>query len=64
MQPVFKQRIGKYASTTIVLLLKTVFFIPFVQSDYEEDNWGNPVSWGLPVELSSAREAEKRWRSS
>jgi hypothetical protein len=42
------------------LLLETVFSTRSVQRGYEEDNWGDPVSW----ELSSAREAEKRWRYS
>jgi hypothetical protein len=42
IQPVSKQWIDKYASTTIGLLLETVFSIRSMQSGYEE-NWGNPV---------------------
>jgi hypothetical protein len=44
MQPVSKQQISKHASTTIELLLETLFSIWSVQSGYKEDNWGNPVS--------------------
>jgi hypothetical protein len=44
MQPVYKQRIGKHASTTIGLLLETVFSMWPMQSSYKEDNGGNPVS--------------------
>jgi hypothetical protein len=43
-----------------VLLLETVFSTRSVQRGYKEDNWGEPVS----EELSSARQAEKRWRCS
>jgi hypothetical protein len=57
MQPVSKQRIDKYSST-IWLLLETVFSIWSVQRGYKKDNWGDPIS----RELSSAWEAEKRWR--
>jgi hypothetical protein len=39
-------------------LLETMFSIQSVQNGYKED------SWGLDVQLSSAGEAEKRWRSS
>jgi hypothetical protein len=63
MQPVSKQRIGQHASTIIELLLETVFYIRSVQSGYKEDSWGNPVIWGLAVDLSSVRKAEKRWLS-
>jgi hypothetical protein len=38
------QRIGKHASTTIELLLETVFSIRPVQSGYKEENWGNQFS--------------------
>jgi hypothetical protein len=58
MQPVSKQRIGKYASTTILLLLETAFSIRSMQCGCKEDN---QFSWELAVELSSASEAEKRW---
>jgi hypothetical protein len=43
MQPVSKQLIGKHASTTIELLLETVFSIRSFQSGYKEDNWGSVV---------------------
>jgi hypothetical protein len=58
------QRISKHVPAamsthaTIELLLETVFSTGSMQRGYKEDNWGNPVSW----ELSSAREAMKRWR--
>jgi hypothetical protein len=39
-----------------------VFTMWSVQSCYKEENWGNPFIWGLSVQLSSARESEKRWR--
>jgi hypothetical protein len=42
---------------TIELLLEMVFSTRSMQRGCKEDNWGYPVSW----ELSSAREAEKRW---
>jgi hypothetical protein len=42
VQPVYKQRIGEYASTTIDLLLETVFSIRSMQSGYKEENLGNP----------------------
>jgi hypothetical protein len=51
MQPVYRQRIGKHVPTatntnvTIELLLKTVFITRSVQSGYDEDNWGGPVSF-------------------
>jgi hypothetical protein len=38
------QRRGKHASTTIELLLETVFSTQSVQMGYREDNWGDPVS--------------------
>jgi hypothetical protein len=57
MQPVSKQWIGKHASTTIALLLETAFYIRSVQNSYKEENLGQPV------QLSSAREVEKRWLS-
>jgi hypothetical protein len=41
MQPISKQWIGKHASTTTELLLETMFSIQSVQSDYNEENWGN-----------------------
>jgi hypothetical protein len=50
MQSIFKQWIGKRvpaATNTharIELLLETVFSARSVQSDYKEDNWGDPVS--------------------
>jgi hypothetical protein len=34
---------------------KNGVFDVVVQSGYKEENWGNPVSWGLAVQLSSAR---------
>jgi hypothetical protein len=37
MLPVSKQRIGKHASTTMELLLETVFSIRSVQSGYKEE---------------------------
>jgi hypothetical protein len=54
MQPVSKQRIGKHASKTIELLLETVFSVRSVRNGYKKEE---------PVQLSSAREAERRWRS-
>jgi hypothetical protein len=54
------QQHGKHTSTTIELLLEIVFSTRSMQRGHKEDNWGDPVSWGL----SPAREAEKRWRSS
>jgi hypothetical protein len=45
-------------------LLETVFSIRSVKNGYKEDNWGNPVNWGLAVQLSSARQAQKRRRCS
>jgi hypothetical protein len=45
-------------------LLETVFSIQTTQSGYKEENWGNQLSWGSAVQLSSTREAEKRWQSS
>jgi hypothetical protein len=66
MQPVSRQRIGKHVSAAtnthaiFELLLKTVFSTRSVQRGYKEDNSGDPVSW----ELSSAAEAEKKWRYS
>jgi hypothetical protein len=60
------QHIGKHVPSatnthkTIELLLKTMFSSRSVQRSYLEDNWGNPVSW----DLSSAKEAEMRWRYS
>jgi hypothetical protein len=45
---------------TIELPLETMFSARSVRRGYKEDNWDNPVSW----ELSSAREAEKRWHYS
>jgi hypothetical protein len=41
-----------------------VFSIWSVKSGYKEENWGNQFNWGLAVQLSSAREAEKRWQFS
>jgi hypothetical protein len=38
------QRRGKRASTTIKLLLETVFSTQSVQRGYKEDKWGEPVS--------------------
>jgi hypothetical protein len=38
MQPVFKQRMDKHASTTIELLLETMFSIQSVQNGYKEDS--------------------------
>jgi hypothetical protein len=38
-------------------MLETVFSTQSMRIGYKDDNWGIPVSW----ELSSAREAEKRW---
>jgi hypothetical protein len=42
---------GKYASTTIELLLETVFSMLSVQRGYKEDTWGHPV---LSKRLGSA----------
>jgi hypothetical protein len=44
MQPASKQRIVKHPSTTVELLLETVFSIRFVQNGYKEDNWSDAVS--------------------
>jgi hypothetical protein len=49
-------------NATIELLLETVFPTRSVERGYKEDNWGDPVSRSVDGELSSAREAEKRWR--
>jgi hypothetical protein len=38
------QRRGKHGSTTIKLLLETVFSTWCVQRGYKKDNWGDPVS--------------------
>jgi hypothetical protein len=38
------QQRGKHASTTIQLLLETVFYNRSVQIGSKEDNWGDPVS--------------------
>jgi hypothetical protein len=38
------ERRGKHASTTIELLLETVFSTRSVQRGYKEDNWGDPVA--------------------
>jgi hypothetical protein len=38
------QRRGKHTSTTIELLLETVFSIRSVQRSYKKDNWGDPVN--------------------
>jgi hypothetical protein len=43
MQPVSKQWISTQASTTMDLLLETVFSVQSVQSSYKEYNWGNLV---------------------
>jgi hypothetical protein len=57
MQPLSRQRIGKYVPaatnthTTIELLLETVFYTWSVQSGYKEDNSGDPVSCQLRVEF-------------
>jgi hypothetical protein len=48
MQPVSRQRIGKYVPaamnthTTIELLLETVFSTWSMQRGHKEDNWGRP----------------------
>jgi hypothetical protein len=39
-ESVSRQRIGEHTSTTIELLLETVFFIRSVLSGYIEENWG------------------------
>jgi hypothetical protein len=60
------QQISKHipASTNthakIELLFETVFSTRSVQMGYKEDKWDDPDSWAL----SSAREAENRWRYS
>jgi hypothetical protein len=57
MQPNFRQRIGEHipvatdTNTTIDLLLETVISTQSVQSGYKEDNWGDPVSCQLLVEI-------------
>jgi hypothetical protein len=43
MQPVSKQQIGNHACRSKGLLLEVVFSVPSVQSNYKEENWGNPV---------------------
>jgi hypothetical protein len=48
MQPISRQRIRKHAYNNRALF-KTMFSIRSVQSVYKEDNYGNPVSWGLAV---------------
>jgi hypothetical protein len=54
MQPVPRQRIGKRASTTIELLLETVYSTRSVQSGYKEENWGNQFIWSLQGRLRRA----------
>jgi hypothetical protein len=49
------QQHSKHASTTIELLLETVFSTQSMQGAYKEDSWDDPVSW----ELNSAWEAMK-----
>jgi hypothetical protein len=61
MQSVSKQRIGKHATTTIEVLLESVFYIPSVQNGHKEDRVIHLVK---AVQLSPASEAEKRWRCS
>jgi hypothetical protein len=39
-------------------MLETVFSIRSVQSGYKEDNWSDPISWQLAVQLSSSRGAD------
>jgi hypothetical protein len=65
MQPDSKQRLGKHATKTRVLV-ETVFFIRSMQSGYKEDLVGNQQSSsGVPSEqlvsreLGSTRKAEK-----
>jgi hypothetical protein len=54
VKPVSRQWIGKHVPaattthTTVELLLETVFSTRSVQSAYNEDNWGNPVSNTVP----------------
>jgi hypothetical protein len=45
------QRRGKHVSTTIVLLLETVFSTRSVQRSYLDDNWGGPVSSRMRVQF-------------
>jgi hypothetical protein len=51
MQPTSKQRISKRASTTIGLLLGTVFLIRSAPRSYLEGNWGDPVTCQFKVSL-------------
>jgi hypothetical protein len=39
----------------------TVLSMWSVQRSYKGDSCRNPISWGLTVQLSSVREAKKRW---
>jgi hypothetical protein len=64
MQPVSKQWISKHASTTIGLLLEMVFSLQSTQSGYKRrDGATVQFSSGMAIELSPARESEKRWHS-
>jgi hypothetical protein len=69
MQLVYKQRIGKHASSTIELLVETACSIRPVQSSYKEVNWCNQFSLaqkgrmrrdGYPVQLRSESPAGKK----
>jgi hypothetical protein len=61
-----EQRSGKYvpAETNMNAKIEEWCFRCGPRRGDKENTWSNPVSWGLAVELSSAREAEKRWRYS
>jgi hypothetical protein len=46
-----------------MFIVENGVFSLFRSSNYKGDNWDNPISVEK-VQLNSAREAEKRWRSS
>jgi hypothetical protein len=62
--PFLSYGFGKHASTTIGLLLETVFSIRSVQSSCKEDNWRNPVVYpcGGGVEYLHRDPASRRRR--
>jgi hypothetical protein len=52
MQPVSRQRIGKHVPAAMnthatIVTLGNGIFCSARAKGYEEDNWGDPVSWGM-----------------
>jgi hypothetical protein len=50
MQAASRQRHGKHASTTIQLLLETMFCTQSVQRGYKKDNWSRRRQGSLKYE--------------